>query len=90
MFDDVIKPYVENARSELDLLAQKVLLIWDAFKAQSMDTVKQRMSTIGFEHVQVRKNTSTASTCPHHKWIGEDRWKKNLSVGITLHAFQKL
>ena len=56
-----------------------------------MDTVKQRMSPIGVEHVQLPKNlTSTAATCPHHKWIGEDRWKKSLSVGITLHAFQKL
>ena len=36
LLDDVIKPYVENVRSELDLPDQKALLIWDAFKAQSM------------------------------------------------------
>ena len=56
LLDDVIKPYIENARSELDLPAQKALLIWGVFKAQSMDTVKQRMSTIGVERVQVPKN----------------------------------
>ena len=58
LFDDVIKPYVENARSALDLPIQKALLTWDAFKAQSMDTVKQRMSTIGVERVQVPKNVT--------------------------------
>ena len=56
LLDDVIKPYVENARSALDLPIQKALLTWDAFKAQSMDTVKQRISTIGVERVQVPKN----------------------------------
>ena len=71
LLDDVIKPYVENARSALDLPIHKALLTWDAFKAQSMDT-------------------STAATCPRHKWIGVDRWKKSLSMGITLYAFQKL
>ena len=61
MLDDVIKPYVENVRSELDLPDQKALLIWDAFKAQSMDTMKQRMSTIAVESA-TKSNTSTAAT----------------------------
>ena len=75
-------------RSELGLPAQKALLICDAFKAQSIETVKPRMSTIEVESAK-KSNTSIAATRPRHNWIGEEDGK-SLSVGITLHAFQKL
>ena len=57
LINDVIKPYIEGVKKELDLPeGQKTLIIWDAFKAQECPSVKQRLKELNIEHVQVPKN----------------------------------
>ena len=53
-------------------------------------TVKQRMSTIGVESVQVQKISNTLQPLDLTTDGSVKKMAKRVSVSITLHAFQKV
>ena len=55
----VINPYVVKKRAELKLLEnQKALVIWDVFKGQMTETVKQKLESLHIQLVSVPANTT--------------------------------
>ena len=57
LLDQVINPYVVKKRAELKLLEnQKALVIWDVFKGQMTETVKQKLESLHIQLVTVPAN----------------------------------
>ena len=57
LLDQVINPYVVKKRAELKLLEnQKALVIWDVFKGQMTETVKQKFESLHIQLVSVPAN----------------------------------
>ena len=57
LLDEVINPYVVKKRAELKLLEnQKALVIWDVFKGQMTETVKQKLESLHIQLVSVPAN----------------------------------
>ena len=47
LIDDIIAPYVVKTRADLKLAEdQKVLLIWDVFRGQMTNAVKQKLCSL--------------------------------------------
>ena len=59
LLDQVINPYVVKKRAELKLLEnQKALVIWDVFKGQMTETVKQKLESLHIQLVSVPANVT--------------------------------
>ena len=57
LIDEVLVPHIEKVKKEKSLPdSQKSLLLWDAFKAQSTQKVKDALSANKIESVMVPKN----------------------------------
>ena len=57
LIEEVLVPYVEKVKKEKSLpTSQKSLLLWDAFKAQSTQKVKDALAANQIESVMVPKN----------------------------------
>lgn len=57
LIDEIINPYIVKTRIELKLPEdQKALLIWDVFRAQMTNAVKQRLCSLHIECVYVPAN----------------------------------
>ena len=57
LIDEVLVPHIEKVKKEKSLPdSQKSLLLWDAFKAQSTQKVKDALSANKIEFVMVPKN----------------------------------
>lgn len=57
LVDEVIQPYLATKRAELKVPeAQKALVIWDVFKGQMTECVKQKLSSLNIELVAVPAN----------------------------------
>ena len=57
LIDEVINPYLVRKRAELKLTeTQKALIVWDVFKGQMTETVKQKLSSHNIELVPVPAN----------------------------------
>lgn len=57
LIDKIVNPYVVAKRSELKLPAtQKALMIWDVFKGQMTDKVKDKLKELNIELVSVPAN----------------------------------
>lgn len=57
LIDEVINPYVIKKRKDLGLaLTQKALVIWDVFKGQMSDTVKNKLESLEILLVPVPVN----------------------------------
>ena len=57
LIDEVINPYVKKKRSELNLSdTQKALVIWDVFRGQMTEKVKEKLQSLNFELVPVPAN----------------------------------
>ena len=57
LIEDVLVPYIAKIKEEKSLPeSQKSLLLWDAFKAQSTQKVKDALATHNIELVMVPKN----------------------------------
>ena len=57
LLNKIIKPYIEKMKVKLGLPAeQKTLLIWDSFRAQECESVKDRLDELGIVFVLVPKN----------------------------------
>ena len=72
LIDEVLVPHIEKVKKEKSLPdSQKSLLLWDAFKAQSTQKVKDALSANKIESVMVPKNMThfTAATRFNHKCI---------------------
>ena len=54
---EVVNPYLVRKRAELKLAeTQKALMVWDAFKGQKTETVKQKFTSYNIELVTVFEN----------------------------------
>ena len=57
LLQEVIKPYTQKSKKKLNLpVDAKVLLVWDAFKAQSSEAVKETLADLDIVTVMVPKN----------------------------------
>ena len=57
LIDEIINPYVINKRKDLGLAStQKALVIWDVFKGQMTNVVKQKLELLDMEFVAVLAN----------------------------------
>jgi len=57
LIDEIITPYIVKTRADLKLEEdQKALLIWDVFRAQMTDVMKQKLSSLHIECVYVPAN----------------------------------
>ena len=57
LIDEIISPYVTKKREELKLATdQKALLVWDVFRGQMTDKVKEWLAELNIECVYVRAN----------------------------------
>ena len=57
LIDEIINPYAIQKRQQLQLPeTQKVLLIWDVFKGQMTEQVKQKLKSLNIELVAVPSN----------------------------------
>ena len=57
MIDEIISPYVTKKREDLKLPTdQKALLIWDIFRGQMTDKVKEQLNELNIECVYVPAN----------------------------------
>ena len=57
LLNKIIEPYIEKMKVKLGLPAeQKTLLIWDSFRAQECESVKDRLDELGIVFVLVPKN----------------------------------
>ena len=57
LFDTIINPFVVKKRKELKLAPmQKCLLVWDMFKAQETQAVKNKLAKLDIEVVPVPAN----------------------------------
>ena len=57
LIDEIINPYVINKRKDLGLAStQKALVIWDVFKGQMTNVVKQKLELLDMELVAVPAN----------------------------------
>ena len=57
MIDEVINPYLVRKRVELKLAeTQKALVVWDVFKGQMTEAVKEKLSSYNIELVAVPAN----------------------------------
>ena len=57
MIDEVINPYLVRKKAELKLTeTQRAVIIWDVFKGQMTETVKQKLSSHNIELVPVPAN----------------------------------
>ena len=57
LIDEVIQPYIVKKRAELKVSeTQKALVIWDVFKGQMTETVKQKLSSLNIALVAVPAN----------------------------------
>ena len=57
LIDEIISPYVTKKREELKLATdQKALLVWDVFRGQMTDKVKERLTELNIECVYVPAN----------------------------------
>ena len=57
LIEDVLMPYITQIKEQKSLpQSQKTLLLWDAFKAQSTQKVKDTLSSYNIESVMVPKN----------------------------------
>ena len=57
LIDEVIQPYIIKKRAELKVSeTQKALVIWDVFKGQMTETVKQKLSSLNIALVAVPAN----------------------------------
>ena len=57
LIDEIISPYVTKKREELKLLTDhKALLVWDVFRGQMTDKVKERLDELNIECVYVPAN----------------------------------
>ena len=57
LIDEVINPYVVRKRVELKLAeTQKALVVWDVFKGQMTEAVKEKLSSYNIELVAVPAN----------------------------------
>ena len=51
LIDEVINPYVVRKRVELKLAeTQKALVVWDVFKGQMTEAVKEKLSSYNIEY----------------------------------------
>ena len=54
---DILCPYIKDVKERLGLdVSQKSLLLWDAFKAQSTNSVIEKLDELNIECVMVPKN----------------------------------
>ena len=54
LIDEVINPYVVRKQVELKLAeTQKALVVWDVFKGQMTEAVKEKLSSYNIELVAV-------------------------------------
>ena len=57
LIDEIISPYVTKKREELKLATdQKALLVWDVFRGQMTDKVKEQLTELNIECVYVPAN----------------------------------
>ena len=57
LINDVLVPYIKRVKEERTFPRyQKSLLIWDAFKAQSITNIEDTLASYGIETVMVSKN----------------------------------
>ena len=62
LIDEIISTYVAKMREELQLPTdQKALLVWDVFRGQMTDKVKERLDELNIECVYVPANMVTGS-----------------------------
>ena len=77
LLQEVIKPYAHKFEKELNLpVNAKVLLVWDAFKAQSSEAIKETLADLDIVTVMVPKNMThllqplglTTNTTYYNHW----------------------
>ena len=57
LLDELLHPHIEQVKVEQNLpVDQHSLVIWDAFKAQSTDTVKDKLDELDLKATEVPKN----------------------------------
>lgn len=81
LIDEIISPYVTKKREDLKLAKnQKALLIWDVFRGQMTDKVKERLTELNIEHVYVPANMTHffSTSGPNSKWTCKAKNKERI------------
>ena len=82
---DILYPYIEDVKERLGLdVSQKSLLLWDAFNAQSTNSLIEKLDELNIECVMVPKNMTVLLQPLDLTTNGAmKKWKVVHSVGIS-------
>ena len=85
LIDGVINPYLVRKRAELKLAeTQKAVVVWDVFKGQMTEAVKQKLSSHNIELVTVPANMTHFFQPLDSEWISKAVHEKAIHCLLQL------